>query len=149
MASPTRPLRLLRAVALSLGLMLLLSGCPYSTWQDTTRELINDSRAANGRSRLPMSINVAKKAQAWANHLADCRCLAHSNLAAGMPRGWTAIAENVGYGTPGGNLVSIHRSFMRSSGHRGNVLDTRWNVVGTGVAARGRTKYVVHVYARY
>ena len=84
-----------------------------------------------------------------ANELADCRCLKHSNLAAGMPRGWEAIAENVGYSSAGGSLFSVHQAFMRSSGHRSNILDGRWNVVGTGVATRGNVKYVVHVFARY
>ena len=147
---PPRLRRTLRAVGLAFALTLLLTGCdPYSAMQQKTREHINDSRSNHGRSALRMNGSVANKAQQWANQLAQCRCLRHSNLASGMPRGWTAIAENVGYSVPGGKLHSVHRAFLRSNGHRNNILDTRWNVVGTGVAERGRTKYVVHVFARY
>lgn len=146
---PHRLRRLLRSIALAVGLTVLFTGCtPYSFYQERTRELVNDSRADFGRQRLPMNATVAAKAQAWARHLADCRCLQHSNLASGVPAGWRAIAENVGYSVPGGNLPSVQRLFMNSSAHRANILN-RWTVVGTGVAARGTTKYVVHVFVLY
>jgi uncharacterized protein YkwD len=148
-ATPSRLPRLVRAVALALGLTLLLSACQYSDRQLTVRTMINDSRDNHNRSRLPMQTAAAAKAQQWAEHLAACRCLEHSNLAEGMPSGWRAIGENVGRGGPGGTLRQIHSAFMTSSGHRANVLDTRWTHVGTGVATRGTEKFVVHVFAQY
>jgi uncharacterized protein YkwD len=152
MTPSTRPHRLRRgllALGLAFGLVVAGTACdPYSAPQERTRELINVSRDNHGRNRLPMSIHAARKAQAWAEELARCRCLKHSRLAAGMPAGWKGIAENVGYGTPGGNLMQVHRAFLNSSGHRANIMG-RWNVVGTGHAMRNNVRYVVHVYARY
>jgi len=146
-SSPRR--RLLLAVALAVLVTVTASGCEYySTWQESTRDLVNDSREHQGRRRLPMNLAVADKAQAWAEHLAACRCLEHSNLAQGVPGNWRSIAENVGRGGSGGTLPQIHRAFLNSSGHRENMMG-RWSVVGIGVAARGTEKFVVHVFVRY
>lgn len=146
---PTRRRRILRALALTVLVTVVASGCDaYSTWQETTRDLVNDSRANNGRQRLPMNLAVANKAQAWAEHLAACHCLEHSNLAQGVPGNWRSIAENVGRGGTRGTLPQIHQAFLNSSGHRQNMMG-QWSVVGIGVAARGTEKFVVHVFVRY
>jgi uncharacterized protein YkwD len=142
--------RTLRAFLVAAALVLVLSGCQYSQWQTEVRQDINQSRSHHNRRVLPMQAQMARKAQNWAVHLARCNCgLQHSNLAQGMPPGWRAIAENVGRTAPRGNLQSMHTAFMNSPQHRANVLDGRWTHVGTGVAADGNKKWVVHVFAQY
>jgi uncharacterized protein YkwD len=141
--------RLVRAVALAAGLALLLGACQFSDRQLAVRSMINNSRESHERRTLPMHQAAANKAQGWADHLARCNCLEHSNLSDGLPSGWRAIAENVGRGGPGGTLRQIHTAFMNSGGHRANILDSRWTHVGTGVATRGTEKFVVHVFVQY
>jgi uncharacterized protein YkwD len=116
----------------------------YSTAQLTVQSQINQTRSANGRAGLPMNRTLASKAQNWAQYLASIGRLVHSNLASGVPSGWEALAENVGYGP---NLGVVHQAFLGSSGHRANILGP-YNSVGTGVAWRGSLVYVVHVFMR-
>jgi uncharacterized protein YkwD len=73
----------------------------------------------------------ADRAQNWARHLAECRCLEHRNGPYGAPPGWFAAAENVGRGW---SLAQVQRAFMNSPPHRENILTRRWTHIGTGVA---------------
>ncbi len=116
----------------------------YSDEQLTVQKQINASRSSNHRGGLAMNRQLAAKAQSWAQHLAAIGHLVHSNLVAGVPAGWEAIAENVGYHT---SLGSMHQLFLESSGHRANILGP-YSHVGTGVAHRGHWVYVVHVFMR-
>ena len=116
----------------------------YSSSQLTVQSQINQTRSANGRAGLPMNRTLANKAQNWAQYLASIGRLVHSNLASGVPSGWEALAENVGYGP---SLGVVHQAFLGSSGHRANILGP-YNSVGTGVAWRGSLVYVVHVFMR-
>lgn len=143
--------RLARAVVVAAGLTLLLGACQYSERQLMVQDMVNDSRQHNipPRLRLPMHSSAARKAQNWAEHLAACSCLEHSNLSDGLPGGWSAIAENVGRSGHGGTLADVHYSFMHSFMHRANILNPRWTHVGTGVATRGTEKFVVHVFVQY
>ena len=116
----------------------------YSDRQQRVVQQVNATRGSQGRGRLVMHRMLADKAQRWAQRLASRGGLEHSNLASGVPSNWRALAENVGYS---GDLAGVHRAFLRSSGHRANILG-RFSHVGTGVAQRGRSVYVVHVFMR-
>ena len=48
---------------------------------------------------------------------------------------WVSLGENVGR-TPRG-VRSLHRSFMRSSGHRANILNSAFTYVGVGSVKKG------------
>lgn len=138
-----------RRVLLLLVLPLLalgLTACgPESGAQHQVRAEVNESRREHGLHALRDEWIVREKAQAWAEHLARTGTLSHSRLSDGLgPLPWTAIAENVGYG---GSIAGVHDQFMRSSGHRANVLDRRWDVMGAGHAvARDGRVFVVHVF---
>jgi len=116
----------------------------YSDDQITVLHQINGSRAQNNRASLAMHPMLADKAQAWSAHLASIGHLEHSNLTSGVPAGWEALAENVGYG---GSLTTVHQTFLASSGHRANLLGP-YNYVGTGVTRSGSRVWVVHVFMR-
>ena len=53
---------------------------------------------------------------------------------------WSA-GENLFHGTPRATAAYIVRAWMRSAGHRANLLDRRWGLIGVGavlaVNARG------------
>ncbi len=136
-----------RRLALVLGplLVLGLAACQPSAEQESVRSLINESRGANGLQAVGDELIVSYKAQRWAEHLAATGTLSHSKLSADLDGlAWGAVAENVGRGT---SIASVHKSFMASSGHRANILDRRWDRVGTGhaVGRDGRT-YTVQVF---
>lgn len=110
--------------------------------QNQIRNQINATRRQSGRAPLAMHAQLAKKAQAWAEQIARNGRLSHSTLTAGIPAGWRAVAENVGYGS---TLTQVHAAFLNSSGHRTNILGS-YNYVGTGEAYLGGQHWIVHVF---
>lgn len=48
---------------------------------------------------------------------------------------FSAIGENIAYGQP--NETAVHLVWMRSAGHRKNILNPRFNYVGFGRAGSG------------
>jgi uncharacterized protein YkwD len=143
-----RTARLVRVLALTLGLFVFAGVTTACTTpqQDQVGALINQTRAQHGRSQLGMNLELTRKAQGWAENLASRCTLQHSNLASGVTYNWRALGENVGYG---GSISQVHNAYMNSSGHRANILDGRWNYMGTGVAyGCGRT-FTVQVFMQY
>jgi uncharacterized protein YkwD len=111
---------------------------------------INRSRAAHRRRAISTNGYMNGKAVKWAEHLAACNCLEHRAPPFGVMRGWCGAAENVGRSGDGGTLGSVHTAFMRSRGHRDNILNPRWTDLGVGVARdRAGEYFVVHVFADY
>ena len=141
----TRGFRLGTALLLTALLCITLSACRSSSQSQVASE-VNRTRAQYGRSYLRDNWELDNKAQAWANHLANLGHLQHSNLASGITYNWRSLAENVGYG---GSIAQVHQAYMRSSGHRANILDPAWNYMGTGVATRGSRVYTVQVFMQY
>ena len=112
--------------------------------QETVAAQVNRSRTGRGLRALKVNGALNDKAQAWSAYLARIGRLAHSNLASGIPYKWRSLAENVGYGS---SLSYVHLSFMRSSGHRANILGN-FTHMGTGVTTAGNRVDVVHVFMR-
>jgi uncharacterized protein YkwD len=149
---PTRAERRRRPVTKRLALLVALpllalglAACEPTREQESVRSLINQSRSAQGLPALADDVAVRLKAQSWAQHLASTGRLAHSQLSSGLDVvPWVAVAENVGAGT---SIRSVHDTYMDSSRHRANILDRRWDRVGTGhaVGDDGRT-YTVQIF---
>jgi len=142
---PQRARRVLPLLVLPLLALGLTACLPESSAQQQVRAEVNESRRAAGLNPLRDEWIVREKAQAWAEQLARTGTLSHSRLSDGLGvLPWTAIAENVGYGD---SIAGVQDQFMRSAGHRANVLDRRWDVIGAGhaVAKDGRV-FVVQVF---
>lgn len=140
-----RALRLAIATLMVLLMGTTLTSC-RSSEQARVAELVNQTRAQYGRSALRDNLQLDEKAQAWAEHLARNNTLAHSNLPSGISYQWRSLAENVGYG---GSIEQVHQAYLNSAGHRANILDPRWNYMGTGVAWRGSRVFTVQVFMQY
>lgn len=139
-----RSRHLIRTLAVGLGFALALTACnPYDNL--AVAELVNQSRAQYGRAGLRMHGELTAKAQDWAEYLARIGYLKHSNLPDGISAPWQMLGENVGYGP---SIQSVHNAYMNSPGHRANILDSRYNYVGTGVAWSGSRVYTVQVFMR-
>lgn len=138
-----RRLRALGAIVASVVAVSVLAGC-ISTDQSTVQSQINGARATAGVGPLADYGAADSKAQAWAEHLAAVGSLSHSNLPSGYPAGsWCRLGENVGMGP---SLPVIHLAFMQSPPHRANILNSAYNRMGTGVAKRGNTYFVVEEF---
>ena len=142
--SPLRHGRKVTVVALLAAVSLLLSACLGSAQSQVLNEL-NADRKANSRSVLPVQADAQRKAQAWAEKLARENRLYHSNLPDGIGARWCSLGENVGYGP---SVAAIEDGYMASSGHRANILSTKWNGVGVGYAKNGSRVYTVQVFIK-
>ena len=123
-------------------LAILLTGC-LSTGQTQVQNELNADRRAYGLRALSTHDTLNRKAQAWAEKLARDGKLSHSSLASGVPSCWQSLGENVGYG---GSVAAVEDAYMRSSGHKANILSTRWKWVGVGYAKSGSRVYTVQVF---
>jgi uncharacterized protein YkwD len=147
-ATPSSPRarrrRFLIGAAGVLAAVGLLAGC-LNPNQESVRRAMTQDRHAHNLQQLPVQMDAQRKAQAWAERLADDGYLHHSNLPDGIHVRWCSLGENVGMGP---SVDTIERAYMNSPGHRANILATRWNGVGVGYARRGNTVYTVHVFIK-
>ncbi|MEO6989363.1 MAG: CAP domain-containing protein [Aquihabitans sp.] len=146
MASPVSP-RIRRrtgAVIAIAASFALLTAC-LNADQSQVLSSLNQDRQAHGLRTLTTHAQAQTKAQHWAEHLARTGKLSHSKLSDGISGCWRSIGENVGSGP---NVPAIQRAYMKSSGHRSNVLSNTWNQVGVGHAKRGNVVYTVQVFIK-
>ncbi|HAP74980.1 MAG TPA: hypothetical protein DCR14_02760 [Acidimicrobiaceae bacterium] len=101
---------------------------PAAEWQ--MRDLLNNYRAANGRSALAMSAELTAKAQAWSDYMASIGRLQHSSLSSGVSPGWGAIAENIAVNY---SVAAAQTALQNSSSHRTNMLGG-YTEMGLGVS---------------
>jgi uncharacterized protein YkwD len=129
----------------ALALALLLTGCTEQQIELIDR--INASRAEHGLPALTPHPSAMAKAQAWAETMAADGELRHSELSDGITGEWLTIGENVGFS---GDIPTVHQAFLDSESHRANILDERFNWVGTGYAEGddGRI-WVAQVFVQY
>lgn len=139
--------RIRRAVAaLGLSAVVATSGC-LSAEQSSVASMVNGSRSQSNLRRLQDHAGLDAKAQRWAEHLSRVCRLSHSQLASGAPAGWQRLGENVGYGP---TIQRVHDAYLKSEGHRHNIMDRGFNNLGTGAAwgtCNGkRTIFTVQVF---
>lgn len=111
--------------------------------------ITNEHRAANGRRALAPEQSLNNMAQAWANHMSSVNRMEHSTNAWRTSKaspGYTlCCGENIAYGYTGAGAVV--KGWMGSTGHRANILDSRYTHIGVGYAAKGN--FWVQVFATY
>ena len=107
---------------------------------------LNAERAMRGLAPLVVDASMTVAARDWSDDMADGGFLAHApDITVGAPNGWRLVGENVGRGSTVGGLVD---AFMNSPGHRANVLNTRFDRVGVGVATGNDGRmYTTHRFA--
>lgn len=144
MAPLTRPpsRRLVVSAVGLIAALSLLTACLRPD-QDLARTEMNQDRRANGLRSLSVQADAQRKAQAWAERLARDNTIYHSTLTDGIGVRWCSLGENVGYGP---SVPAIEDAYMASPGHRENILASRWNGVGTGVAYNGSRVFTVQVF---
>lgn len=89
----------------------------------------NQQRAAYGKSQLRTDSGLSVSAKSWAQYLANTGQFNHDkNRSTGQFRG-----ENL-YGNSGGSTANAVNAWMKSDGHRANILWNDYTSVGVGIA---------------
>ncbi len=94
---------------------------------------VNAERARAGKAALRVDPCLTRHGTAWSEQMASTRQLTHQSLG-GMLSECQAgsVGENIGMTTlPAGTLMA---TWMKSGGHRRNILDARWTSIGVGVS---------------
>lgn len=109
--------------------------------------LVNAARAQNGLSALTLDASMSRAASVRASELAK----SFSHTRPNGTRGLTALAEaGVSYRAAGENIAAgqqtaqaVMSGWMNSSGHRANILSSKYSRLGVGQAViNGRTYWV-------
>jgi uncharacterized protein YkwD len=115
-------------------------------------ELTNAERARKDLPPLKVSTPLMKAAQRHSENMARQGLMAHELDGEG-PSGrarksgyqFTRLGENIAFGTAAKEVV---RAWMRSEGHRANILGEHYTEVGIGVARDGEGRpYYTQVFA--
>jgi uncharacterized protein YkwD len=108
--------------------------------------LHNRERAARGLPKLSEQPELRDAAEEHAVHMVDAQFFSHDApdgtdmvdriLGTGYAdgHGWS-LGENIAWGTgPMATAASIHRAWMRSPGHKANILRRQFREIGIGIA---------------
>ena len=113
---------------------------------DETLSLLNEERSSRGRSMLELDGRLTLAARDHACDMVTGRYFAHDSPSGRLLSGriaatgwmdgrkWWRVGENLAWGT--GSLASPRATvdaWMQSAGHRRNILQRRFHVIGIGV----------------
>lgn len=114
-------------------------------------DLINDEREKNGRSRLVWTDQAAAVARYHSTNMAESCFFGHEDNDGRRPsqranllglRDWRSIGENIawlsGFADP---VKRVVEGWMKSTGHRENILDPGYRESGIGLAVASDGKY--------
>lgn len=141
-----RTTRRVLLIALLIGALLPLPASAVETASAAEAgfvSLLNGERAAAGAQRLAVNSDLVAAARRQAASMRAAGKLYHTPDLGSVTTGWTALAENVGTG-PESSV--IHAAFMASSGHRTNILNSRYTHVGVGVVVDDSTIWVAEIF---
>lgn len=98
---------------------------------------VNGEREHRGLEPVSWNDDLAKVARDWSSEMAEAERLEHQDVRELLQReslsGFTSIGENIFRANRPVPAGVIHAGWMRSDGHRANVLNPGWNRLGIGV----------------
>jgi hypothetical protein len=129
---PRSVLSLLSVLAMAVALVLVPASAASA---DPSQEAdflhrLNVARGGVGLAPLAAAGDLAAVARAHSQVMGTSNNLHHNPALAMQVAGWSALAENVGYGS---SVESVHTSLMQSAPHRANMLSKTYRQVGIGV----------------
>ena len=148
----------MRAVLLLTALLFATSDARASdfdrspTWEERMLDAINAERAERGLPRYRVDRRLERAAAEHSRRMAETKRLSHqlpgepplrARVAATGLR-FDAVGENVGYST---RVEDLHPNLMRSTGHRKNLLATRYDSIGIAIYQSGGRWYVTQDFA--
>jgi uncharacterized protein YkwD len=97
---------------------------------------INSARAGAGAGTLTRDGTLSSYGRSHSTRMADSGGLYHSSsgtLESYLPGDWLAWGENVGMTSDSSGCGPLFQAFMDSPGHRANLLNASFDIVGIGV----------------
>jgi uncharacterized protein YkwD len=96
---------------------------------------VNDERRERGLTPFEWDDQLAELAAGWSATMADDGRLRHQDAQVMLDEsdGFTAVGENLFHATGPAPASTIHVGWMRSDGHRANVLRPEFDRLGVGV----------------
>ncbi|MGY1834501.1 CAP domain-containing protein [Blastococcus sp. SYSU DS0510] len=111
-------------------------GDPAARMARDVFDRVNDERAARDLPPLEWDEGLATVARAWSEEMAGAGGISHQDLGEVLGRneleGFTGVGENVFTASGPVSAGTAHVGWMRSDGHRVNVLNPGWNRIGIG-----------------
>jgi hypothetical protein len=149
MSPPVRVIALCAAVAVAAAVVVLPASDAEASGADSGAEqslldLMDRDRGTYGRHRYRVCADLRDIARNWSARMARDQTLSHNPHRSSQTQGSNGTAENVAYSSEG--VRRVHSMFMNSSGHRGNILSSRYRDVGVGVERRGNMLWVTQVF---
>lgn len=121
---------------------------PATTYRKQAVRATNRHRAARHRKRLKSQACLRRMASVQAKRMARKREMFHQDLGTVMRKcGLTMAGENVAYGYTSGRQV-VNQGWMRSPGHRANILNRGYRLMGVAAHRGGGRWYVAQVFGR-
>ncbi|MCK9470897.1 MAG: CAP domain-containing protein [Bacilli bacterium] len=129
-----------------------------STYRDMEQEiirLVNQERQNRGLSPLSENWEISRVARIKSQDMIDYNYFSHNSPVYGTPFKmlsdfgikFTQAAENIASGQT--SAQQVMNSWMNSSGHRANILNSNFNQIGVGVArASNGTYYFTQIFIR-
>jgi uncharacterized protein YkwD len=106
--------------------------------------MINRTRFTRGVKRIALNAELSRIARAHSRKMARHETLYHSNLKRMANNGdYVALAENVGMAY---SVKQMHRLFMKSDGHRKNMMKPYWTDMGVGIFVDGPELWVTELF---
>ena len=120
-------------------------------------ELVNNERRKRRLADLEWDERLAQLAQQFSRQMASQNFFSHHDREgrsvvdranAARIKGWSKIGENLFYCEENGNYNALAiKGWMKSAGHRQNILDNAWTSTGIGVAfSRTGRIYVTQIF---
>ena len=113
-------------------------------------DLVNKERQAAGLAPLKVNVKLSELARVKAAYMRDNNYFSHNSPVHGSPFdmmkafgiNYTAAGENIAKGQQ--SPESVMKAWMNSSGHRANILNSKYDQIGVGFVkdSRGNTYWV-------
>ncbi|GAB3201500.1 CAP domain-containing protein [Nocardioides hungaricus] len=122
---------------------------PEATYQQQIFASTNQQREKRDRVGFRHQACVQRYAVRQAKRMARQQRMFHQDLGRVLREcGLSRAGENVAYGYPSGRVL-VNQGWMRSAGHRRNILNRDFRLLGTGAArSADGTWYAVQVFGR-
>ena len=151
-----RPRKIRSVIAALLGATALVSipltqsaeASPSGTYENSVYSNTNAQRAKYDRVALKGARCLDTFAERQAKAMASQRRIYHQNLSPILKAcNLSTVGENVAYGYPNGK--SVVAAWMRSPGHKANILNTKYRLIAVGAYQdSGGSWYVSQVFGR-
>lgn len=127
------------------------SGPESAAYRAQLEQATNAARAANGVGPLAVHSGLTEVAVNWSTVQADQNRMFHNpNVRDQIPGNWRHFGENVLQNWERATPQQLVDQWMRSPGHRQNILNARHTSMGMGAAVAEDGKlYATQVFARY